>query len=497
MSEDFGAAIVDAAAAESTPVTTDSAAVETPSTETTTNVSDFQVETADNTTSETADSTEGKETETTNADGTEKTPEQVEQFKADAKADGKESASILDQRAALKALRDLDPKYASVVKSLHSSAERWNAAKELLGTGENSGIVGLKNWLQEANVKTLPELRQAFTQQSAVLDTVKATDELLYSADPKLWDNVYEDLKANGNEDQYSKNAENMLQHLKSVDSAGYYEVTKGHVVSGLAEAGLPEAINSIWAALSSGDVEKAKGLVKSTAQWFTGLRDEVSEKGKLEKALSEREAKLVSKEETAQKAERQKFETGVAEDCEKYNNTALGKVLGGFLKMPFFKEFPYETKVIVGNQIKNNLYTALKADKAYQTQMSAMWKQKTPDRARMIQYHQSKLDAIATDIVTKTVQTMYPSYAKGGSAAGKAAAATAGKANATKAANASVATGKPIYVASRPENIIREPIRVAGKEYSANDLQVLQISGKGFVKTTDGKSVKFVTWRR
>ena len=164
---------------------------------------------------------------------------------------------------------------------------------------------------------------------------------------------------------------------------------------------------------------------------------------------------------------------------------------------MPFFKDFPYETKVDLGNGIKDRLYASLKADKAYQTQMNAMWKQKTPDRAKMLQYHQAKVDSIATDIVTKTIQNRYPGYAKGGSAAGKAAAAVVKKESATKAATQSVATGKPIYVASRPENLVREAIKVGGKDYSTSDLVTLQIMGRGFVKSGDGKSFKFITWRK
>ena len=164
---------------------------------------------------------------------------------------------------------------------------------------------------------------------------------------------------------------------------------------------------------------------------------------------------------------------------------------------MPYFKDFPYETKVDLGNGIKSNLYAALKADNAYQTQMSAMWKMKTPDRAKMIQYHTAKVDSIAADIVRQTVQNRYPGYAKGGSAAGKAAAAVVKKENATKAATQSVASGKPIYVAARPENLVREAIKVGNKDYSASDLVTLQIMGRGFVKTPDGKGFKFITWRK
>jgi hypothetical protein len=63
--------------------------------------------------------------------------------------------------------------------------------------------------------------------------------------------------------------------------------------------------------------------------------------------------------------------------------------------------------------------------------------------------------------------------------------------------ATKSVASGKPIYVAARPENLVREPIKVGSKEYSASDLVTLQIMGRGFVKTPDGKGFKFITWRK
>jgi hypothetical protein len=250
-------------------------------------------------------------------------------------------------------------------------------------------------------------------------------------------------------------------------------------------------------------NIEKITSLVKSITDWYTDLDKDAkartttpTDTPERKKFLAEKAAFEKTRSDSATE-ERSKVESGIAEDCDKRNNVLLGKALGGFLKMPFFKDFPYETKVDLGNGIKDRLYASLKADKTYQSMMSAMWKSKTPDRAKMIQYHEAKVQSIATDIVTKTVQNRYPGYAKGGSAAGKAAAAVVKKEDATKAAATSVATNKPIYVAVRPENLVREPIKVGGKDYSTSDLVTMQITGKGFVKTTDGKGFKFVTWRR
>jgi hypothetical protein len=498
--------LVDFASVEDSAAATTDTTVDTTPVETTV---DSNVDTAsEDSAVDAEESTEGKETETTNADGTEKTPEEQEAFKkaaAEKTTDTKPlEATPANVRTALKAMRDADPKNAGVVKELHGAFERWNAAKGVFPKGVTE--------MQEAKafIESVggPE---GYQKMQDMISQVTATDELLYAADPKLWDNVIEDLKANNHPEALGALAPSLLSKLKTHDPGGFYNTTIPVVAAALKEVHMDSFVSQFNKALqqkndkgeSVPDIEKITDLVKSITDWYTDLdKDaknrtaEPTETPERKKFLEEKAAFEKTRNE-AENAERKKFEEGVAEECDKHNNKSLGKVLGSFLKMPFFKDFPYETKVDLGNGIKDRLYTALKADKAYQTQMNAMWKQKNPDREKMIQYHQAKVDSIASDIVTKTVQSRYPGYAKGGSAAGKAAAATAKKETAAKAAVQSVASGKPIYVASRPTNLVRDPIKVGGKEYSASDLVTLQIMGRGFVKSGDGKSYKFITWRK
>ena len=192
-------------------------------------------------------------------------------------------------------------------------------------------------------------------------------------------------------------------------------------------------------------------------------------------------------------------WENSVAETADKSNNVTLGKALQPFLKMPFFKGFPRETMVDLGNGIKEHLYASLKADRAYQAQISALWKGgNTPENnAKMQKFHQGWLDDHAQELVTKVVQKRYPGYARNGMAAGRVAAAAEKKAADTKAGVASVTNNKPIYVPQRPSNLIRETIKVGGKEYGPNDLQMMQIAGRGFIRTTDGRGVRLITWRK
>jgi hypothetical protein len=215
-------------------------------------------------------------------------------------------------------------------------------------------------------------------------------------------------------------------------------------------------------------------------------------------KFLEEKAAFEKTKAEDAQ-AKASEWENSVASTADNYNNTSLGKALQPFLKMPYFKDFPRDSKMIIGSQIKANTYEALKNDPVYQRQMSALWKggNTAENNAKIQKFHASTVDAIANRIVTTTIQKMYPGYAKGGAAQGRVAAAAEKKAADTKAGTASVTNNKPIYVPQRPTNLIRETVKVGGREYGPNDLQMMQIAGRGFVRTTDGKSVRLITWRK
>lgn len=495
--------MVDFAIADTSTPSTDSATVDT-TVDTNTDSTTVGTPAADTT----KDSSAGKDTETHKADGTEKTPEEQEAFKTAAAAKTESDKALettpANVRNALKAMRDADPKNAGVVKELHGAFERWSAAKQIFPKGVAE--------MQEAKAFiTSVGGPEGYQKTQELINTVTATDELLYAADPKLWDNVIEDLKANNHTEALGQLAPSFLEKLKAHDSAAFYDAFTPHFFEGLKEVGMGGFINQFNDALAEKDqagavkpnIEKITKLISGIASWYADTEKNAKDKTSAptdtperKKFLAEKAAFEKTKTEDNQRKQKD-FETGVATDCDKKNNTILGGVLKGFLQMPFFKDFPRETLVDLGNGIKDRLYAALKADKPYQTHMDSMWKQKNPDRAVMIQYHEAKVQSIAQDIVTQTVKNRYPGYAKGGSAAGKVAAAAVKKETETKAATQSVAKGTPIYVATRPENIVREPIKVGGKDYSASDLVTLQIMGRGFVKTPDGKSVKFVTWRK
>src|ERR1035437_7548536 len=402
----------------------------------------------------------------TNADGTKK--ETKQQYNSDgtpkeAAADKAEDLPGTEKtpqeiRSLLKAMRDADPKNVAAVKQLHGAFERWEAAE--------------------------------------------ASDAKLYdpAQNAELISDVVEDLKAQGKLDNLGSLTSAMLDATKAHNEKGYYAAFAPHFISGLELVNMPGAINGLVAALADPDPAKGVAAAKTIAdglkKWYGDLE---AENKKTKEAVVSPERKQLDADRAAFLQQQEEFKTNqstefknsVAKSCESVNNKLLGAELGPFLKMAFFQGYGKENLMPLGNTIKQNLYDTLKADTAYQAQMKAMWGAKTPDRAKIEEYHKARLASIAKDIVRNTVQKMYPGYAKGGAAAGRVAAAAAKKTVAAKADVAAVASGKPLYVATKPSRdaIDMDHVDSHGKP----DAIMEMIAGRAHLKG----SGKWVTWRR
>jgi len=185
-------ALLDFAALDS-----EAAAVEAPVVET----SDSAVDTT----------TETPEVETeVEAKAEEQTPEQKAERDKTAKAAADKlidtKATPDNVRKALKAMRDADPKNAAVVKELHGAFERFNAYKTEFPT-----VAAAKEAKEFIAAIGGPE---GYEKLNGNLEAVKATDELLYNADPQLWKNVVEDLKASGHPEAMGKLAPSFLSQV-------------------------------------------------------------------------------------------------------------------------------------------------------------------------------------------------------------------------------------------------------------------------------------------
>jgi hypothetical protein len=466
------------------------------------------------------DGTEGNVGETkvgeTNADGTPKTElgadgKPVEK-KVTTEADDKEFGEKTPQevRKALKAFRDANASNAGMTKQLHGAYERWEAAKQIFPGG-------VKEMQSAKEFTDLIGGVEGYEALTGVRDAAQASDAKLYEGNPELIKDIVEDLQAQGKLNALGKLAPAFLDAVKTHDEAAYKTLIEPHALAVMVGANMPTVLQAFAKVFTNADLNSTDPAVKATAQakalqickdisddmggWFKNLEEknkaakaaEVSpERQKLE---DDRKAFLRQQEEfkTNQSTE---FKNSVAKVCESHNNKLLGAELAPFLKMSFFKGYGKENLMPLGNTLKQNLYAALKSDNAYQIQMKAMWGSKTPDRAKIEEYHQARVASIARGIVQDTVSKMYPGYTKGGAAAGRVAAAADKKAAVAKVENAAAATGKPIYVPQKPgrDSIDWDHIDAKGKP----DAEMLMITGKAYLKpTVKGQPGKFVTWRK
>lgn len=428
-----------------------------------------------------------------NADGTKKEDDAAAIKAAEEKEFGKDTPENI--RKALKTFRDADPKNAAFVKTLHGAYERWEATKEIFPKGVNE----MREAKQFIELVGGPEGFEGL--QGKVAD-IQATDELLSAGDPKLIENIVADLKGAGKLEALGKLTGPWLEAVKKNDPDGYYKAFEPEFVAGLEEVKLPTVFANLLGAtaLEAGKendpaalaaaLSKVKAIAGNLDKWMKDQQGKV--KAAKTEDLSPERVKLNAEREAFRKQqeefktnETKAFQTGVSTENDKHNNTALGAALNDYVKMPFFKGFKEASWRDLAGGIRANLFSELKADKAYQTQMKAMWGAKTPDRGKIVEYHKSKVDSIAKDIVRRTVETRYPGYAKGGAAAGRVAAANAKKDADEKLNKEAIATGKPVYVATKPE--------WDSIDWNKDPKKYLYTAGKAYLKTGG----KFVTWRK
>ena len=404
--------------------------------------------------------------------GTEKTPQEI--------------------RQALKALRDSDPKHAAAVKQLHGAFERYEAIKAIFPGGVNE-IKQAKEFLD------LVGGHEGLESLQGTKAAAEASDAKLYDPEKnaELISDVVEGLKAQGKLENLGNLTSSILDAAKEHNEAGYYKAFAPHFLSGLELVHIPNAFAGLQKALNDPDPAKAVAAAKTISDdlsaWYKEL-DDTNKKAKdavvspERKQLDADRAAFLKDQETFKSNQSTEFKNSVAAVCEKHNNKSLGTQLKDFLRMPFFQGFGRENLMPLGNTIKTTLYETLKADHAYQAQMKALWGAKTPDRAKIEEYHNARVDSVASEIVRSTVQRMYPGYAKGGAAAGRIAAKVV-KTTATTAADAAAdkatASGKATYVAAKPawDSI----------SWDKDPKQLLYITGKAYLKG----SGRLVTWRK
>src|SRR5882672_8733047 len=229
-------------------------------------------------------------------------------------------------RAALKALRDSDPKLAPIARQLNDAYGRAMAYKQ-----------SFPKVADAQNARALLDAvggEEGFVSLQESMKAIQATDAKLYAGDPSVLDDILEDMRSEGKIDAFGKLASPFLEKLRATDEKAYFAAMKPHFYQGLRDVGLPNVIQGLLESLSGEqpNIGNAKNILNSMNQWFEDLKTGVDTATK-QNLDPERQA--FEQERTKFQSERtQEFQKGVATECDSHNNTSLGSALKKYMSL-------------------------------------------------------------------------------------------------------------------------------------------------------------------
>ena len=393
-----------------------------------------------------------------------------------------------DVHKALQAFKDLDPeKNGAMAKQLNGTLQRHYA---MLKEFPNVEAAREASSALKELAGTTGDWKQGLESLRGVKAAAEASDAKLYdpAQNAELISDVVADLRAQGKLENLGTLASSLWDATKEHSPAAYVEHQRSLFLSTASETGLTDSLNSIHSALLQGDTKGALAKLKSIGNYFNDLSQMESDREK-EKAIVSRERQALGGEQSkATAATKAAFTESVGREARSGDSRSLGVHLAPILRLPYFKGYDRSNLQGLGNSIQSALFTALKADSAYQSKIAGLWKD--GDRAAILKFHRTTVESKAKEIVTSTVAKMYKGYTTGSVTAGRAAAsaASAGGNTITKEQlyNSNFKMPTPVKLAKRPDNLVRD-FPQAG---------VYQINAKGAIPNGKG-GFTWVTWNR
>src|ERR1035437_2981455 len=422
------------------------------------------------------------------AEGADKSPADTTEKSEDVKSSISQP-SMKDVHTALQKWKDENPEInGAMAKQIHGTLQRYQALmKEIPG-----GVVEARETMAVLR-ELAPEggdWKQGLESLRGVKAAAEASDAKLYdpAQNAELISDVVADLKAQGKLENLGTLASSLWDATKEHSPAAYVEHQRSLFLSTASETGLTDSLNSIHSALLQGDTKGALAKLKSIGNYFNDLSQMESDREK-EKAIVSRERQALGGEQSkATAATKAAFTESVGREARSGDSRSLGVHLAPILRLPYFKGYDRSNFQGLGNSIQSALFTALKADSAYQSKIAGLWKD--GDRAAILKFHRTTVESKAQEIVTSTVAKMYKGYTTGSVTAGRAAAsaASAGGNTITKEQlyNSNFKMPTPVKLAKRPDNLVRD-FPQAG---------VYQINAKGAIPNGKG-GFTWVTWNR
>lgn len=295
--------------------------------------------------------------------------------------------------------------------------------------------------------------------------------------DPALLTQLHE-----SNPDSFGTAISNGLELLANKSPELFEKVLLPSLVSRLEKAGLPATMAQIAELVKEGKGQEAYDLTLKVSGWLDKAKNIASKQIELRsKKDPEREA-LDRDRAQLDSDKRKQFETSIATDVNRQNNSATSKIVE-----PFFKELklrPEGRREFI-NSLNQRIWTKMKNDEPFQRAAKAIMSK--GDAARTARFTAAKFAELLPVEFRTLRNAMYPSYAtKKATVAAKPGAGAGGNGAAAGAGTGAAAAGatKVNYTGGKPN---REDVDWA----KTND--TFWIAGRAFLK--NGKEVRW-NWK-
>jgi hypothetical protein len=271
--------------------------------------------------------------------------------------------------------------------------------------------------MEEVGAKTLSEAVHKVRQINATLEGVGGAEGLtelqdevgdyrneiqqFAEGDPALLTQLYE-----SNAESFGTAIHNGLDLLAERSPALYDKTIVGAIVSRLEGAGLYGAFDEVVKYIQEGDGQKAYDKLAEIKKWMNNAKGMADGQNRQRKEHNPERDEIERGRQEIQSEKRQMFEGGVAEDVNRLNNRASFKLVDPLMRD---MKIPLGGRREFVNALNSRIYTAMKADKAFQRAAKSLMDK--GDRARASKFTHAKYAELLPDTFRTLRNEMYPSY--------------------------------------------------------------------------------------
>lgn len=290
-------------------------------------------------------------------------------------------------RATLKAFREASPDHGPAAKLLNDGYSRYEAYKSVFPTVDEA-----------RNIKTHLETvggMEGLAAMQQTLASIEETDALLDAGDPKILDQIVED-----SPEGFKRLAPHYINRLQKLDPIAYAQALQPHFVRSLIDSNFPAVMDHLSRQVA--DKPEAQAIVQNIQRWFEEQKS-LAERQNADTLNPERE-KIASEWQKLNQERQKGLQSDIGHQVDSHIRQELGTRLRPYSAA--LNALPEAVRLDVARAVITKLAEAIKADKAYQIQNSAMLQARKPDKEKIIALNKAKVTALADNVIAAVAKS-------------------------------------------------------------------------------------------